>query len=94
MSDPTQEMNVGRREYDKLQADYIAVAGQLSAVLNKLNVIEIEFKAELTAIRAENKDLLEFWKTARGVNSFILWVSKFLIGVGIISAFFKWGPLK
>lgn len=91
---PTQEVAVGRREYDKLQAEYIAVSAQLTSVLEKLTKMEVKMESELTAIRSENKDLLEFWKTAKGVNSFVLWLSKFLIGAGIITAFFKWGPLR
>lgn len=91
---PTLESAVGRREYDKLQSDYLAVMGQLNTVLQKLTAIETEMKSELTAVRSENKELLDFWKTAKGVNSFILWLSKFLIGAGVITAFFKWGPLK
>jgi hypothetical protein len=91
---PVPELAVGRREYDTLQADYIKVSTQLTAIDVKLTQYQLKVEAELTAVRAENRELLDFWKTAKGVNSFVMWLSKFLIGAGIITAFFKWGPLK
>lgn len=91
---PPPDLSVGRREYDKLQSDYITLGNQLNTVITQLGKFEIEMKAELTAVRAENKELLDVWKTAKGINSFIIWLSKFIIGAGIVTAFFKWGPLK
>jgi hypothetical protein len=87
---PDQPVTVGRREYDKLQADYLALLAQLQAQ----NIEMASIKAEVLASRADMKELLDLWKTMKGVNSFVVWLSKFLIGAGIITAFFKWGPIK
>lgn len=94
MSENTEDILVGRREYDKLRADYIVVSNQLSTVIAKFTEFQVDVKAELTAIRLENKELLGVWNTAKGTSSFIMWLSKLLIAAGIITAFFKWGPLK
>lgn len=84
----------GRRSYDKLESDYMALSAQLATVLAELTALRTDMKIEIAAVRSENAELLGIWKTAKGVNSFIIWLSKFIIGVGIVAAFFKWGPLK
>lgn len=94
MIEHDQQITVGRREYDKLQADYLVLSNQLTVVLAKFGEFEITIKNELAAIRLENKELLGVWNTAKGTSSFILWLSKLLIAAGVITAFFKWGPLK
>ncbi len=88
------EVTVGRREYDKLQADYMLLQNQFNTLLSEISAFRTDMKAEMAAVRAENKELLDIWKTAKGVNSFIMWLSKFLIGAGVVTAFFKWGPIK
>ncbi len=94
MSITSSDHAVGRREYDKLQSDYMALSVQMAGLLTEMAAMRAENKAALDAVRAENKELLDIWKTAKGVNSFIVWFSKFVIGAGIIAAFFKWGPIK
>lgn len=88
------DITVGRREYDKMQQDYLALSNQLTSVLHELAAMRVDMKVEISAVRSENKELLDLWKTAKGVNSFIVWLTKFVISAGVITAFFKWGPLK
>ena len=94
MSSGDNEINVGRREYDKLQADYVALGNQMSVLISKFTEFQIEMKSELAAVRSENKEILGVWTTAKGTSAFIIWLGKLLVAAGIIAVFFKWGPLK
>lgn len=54
---------------------------------------EVEsLKKEVSDMRADIKDLVDAWNTARGVTSFVKWVGSLAAGAAILYNFITHGP--
>lgn len=49
----------------------------------------VDVHEELKELRGDIKDLIEAWNTAKGITSFVKWLSGILVGVASIFAFVK-----
>lgn len=67
-----------RRSYD------IEIAG----LKNEMSELREEFKTEMektrTEFKADIKELMDAWKTAKGITGFVRWLSGMIIACGVI----------
>lgn len=52
-----------------------------------------ELQTEISELRADIKGLVEAWNTAKGMTSFVKWLSGLIIAFGVVAALFR-GLLK
>lgn len=60
---------------------------RLTEIEGKLQTLE----KQITELQTDIKDLVEAWKAANGIVSFVKWVAGIITAVGVIWAVFKGG---
>lgn len=77
MSRPEDSQSLGRRNYD--------------VEITKLEFQVADLKEEVKELRADIKDLIEAWKSAKGMTAFVKWIAGVIIALGVIAGAIKIG---
>lgn len=62
---------------------------EIQGLKSEISELKVEFKAEMEKSRAEFKadikELMDAWKTAKGITGFVRWLSGMIIAGGVIA---------
>lgn len=84
---PTNE-TFGRRTYDveitELRGQVIALQKENGDLRRELTEVLQELREDIRDIRSDNKELLDAWKSAKGMTAFVKWIAGLTVAAGII----------
>lgn len=83
MSDDPHDPAFGRRTYD---VEIARLQFQVLALQKENAELRLETAEELKALRGDIKELLEAWKSAKGVSTFVKWAASIVAAVALLVA--------